>query len=822
MWLESRLQLLQNHDGPLLLVCEQSYGTNPLLQAFGVEELPLIWFELSPQDQDDEIAQGNCLADALRAQFGSALMTHSLPYAYGLNQLRIQLPYLDKFAYVMSNAHLSPRFAEGFFELHKHGNRVIMQLDELPVSMNYPENTLIIGADELRLTETEAFEFAKGQLRTQLTQQLFEETQGKHDTFLAELNLKVGRPPQLVPGPVGLRYPLGYEPEVDPKELLEVLLTSKRWLESLELVCDMLPERVPDVLKQAGHVYHERGMHKQLWVLLEPLPPHIKNNETVLFWLLSAAFRVDTVREVRSQVESYLETHEAPNLRALYAGVLPLQSQAFENTKRAYLAEKNAFTTFQMGVRAKSAEEGIRLLEESVGLAEQRGQNYEKVRNAAYLGERLLLQGNYSGAASWLTWALREFENHQLADVPRRLHIINNWAYVRLLSGETSGLESLLREGEQSLKEVYPELAQRFQATLGDFLLSTDRPEDALRYYKTNFTSTKRNYVGSAALDLVRALTQLGELEEAQIIANQAEQLTSIDIPFLQATALLAQGIALTFEKPRLALPKLEKALTSLSDPVDAPNIARTSLYLSKSNFLLGNRKEAHTYIETAKSYLSPLSETGLRMLSGSEKDFREVWDLVKKNQNDLEIRLLGTPEVWLNNQLVQLSPQALDILAILAIKKRPLAIEELLSFLFGDFGSKTNLKSSVYKLRQKVPISPHPYTISVPYQLDTELVQTLLDKGQIDEAIRYYRGPMLTSSDSPFLRDYDQTIREKLRTAALASREADTILKLSETEELADDLELLEQALAVIEQGDPRAQSIQARVHQIQSSWIN
>ena len=402
------------------------------------------------------------------------------------------------------------------------------------------------------------------------------------------------------------------------------------------------------------------------------------------------------------------------------------------------------------------------------------------------------------------------------------MHIIDNWAHVRLLSGEISGLESLLREGEQSLEEVYPELAQLFRATLGNFLLSIDQPEDAVKYYKINLANTKRNYVGLAALDSVRALTQIGNLEEAQQIADQAAQLTSIGKPFLQATALLAQGIALTFEKPRLAIPKLEEALMLFSNPVDAPNIARASLYLSKSAFLLGNRKDAHSYIEANKDYLSPLSETGLKMLSGSEKDFREVWDLVKKNQNDLEIRLLGTPEVWLNNQLVQLSPQALDILAILAIKKRPLAIEELLSFLFGDFGSKTNLKSSVYKLRQKVPISPHPYTISVPYQLDTEVVQTLLDEGQIDEAIRYYRGPMLTSSDSPFLRDYDQTIREKLRTAALASREADTILKLSETEELADDLELLEQALAVIEQGDPRAQSIQARVHRIQSSWIN
>ena len=584
MWLDSRLQLL-THDGPLLLVCEQPYGTNPLLQAYGLEELPLIWLELSPQDEDDDIAQGNRLADALRAQFGSALMTHSLPYAYGLNQLRTQLPHLDKFTYVMSNAHLSPAFAEGFLELHKHGNRVILQLDELPVSMNYPADALIIDEDDLRLSEEEAFYLAKGQLRSDLARELYEQTSGKHDTFLAELNLKVGRPPQLVPGPIGLRYPIGYEPEVDPEELLDVLITSKRWTESLELACDTLPERVPEILKKAGHVYHERGMHKQLWTLLEPLPTHLKNDETVLFWLLAAAFRVETLREIRSQVETHLNHHEAPNLRALYAGVLPLDSEAFKNVQRAYQAEQNSFTTYQMGLRAKSAQEGIRLLEKSVGMAEQRGENYEKVRNATSLGERLLLQGNYAGALSWLTWALREFENHQLSDIPRRLIIINNWAYVRLLSGEISGLESLLREAEQSLEKAYPELARNFRATLGDFLLVTEKPHEALRYYRINLESVARNHVGSAALDIVRILSELGKIDEAVTVAEQAVELTAIESELLQAPAFLALGMALTFKTPRLAVTQLEKALKIFSKPTDAPHIAQTVMYLCKNDF---------------------------------------------------------------------------------------------------------------------------------------------------------------------------------------------------------------------------------------------
>ena len=822
MWLPSRLQLLEDHPGPIILACEQGYGTNLLINAQGLSDYPLIWFELSPQDVDDEVNQGNRLADALRDRFGSALMTHSLPYLYGINQLKIHLPYLGKFTFAMSNAQFAPRFAEALLELQAFGSRVILQADELPVSLDYPENALVLGADELRLSQEEALGIAKGNVRTTLALQIWKEVSGRHDTFQAEVNVRSGRPAQLVPGPKGLRYPEGFEPEAQPEELLEVLVLTKRWEEALELACDQLPEHVLEVLEEAGHFYHERGMHKQLWALLEPLPETVKHNEVILFWLLSSAFRLDSTKQVREQVEAFLDGHDAPNLRALYGGVHPLQEKSLIEIRRAYANVQNAFTTYQMGLWTESPEESVRLLEESVSLAEQRGENYEKVRNAASLGERLLLQGNYQGAAGWLTWALREFEEHQLSDIPRRLRIINNWAYLRILLGETAGLSVLLSEGERSLSKTYPALAQLFRSTLGDYSLANGQLNEAAKYYAANFRSVDRSYVGAAGLDMVRIHTELGELEEATKIATQAAELTAIESPAFQATAFLAQGIALTFQKPREALKHLEKAMEVFSNPVDAPALCQTVLYLCKNLLLLGDKRAAHACLDSAKQYLSSLTDTGLRLLSGPEKDFREVWNMVLKNQNDLEIRLLGTPEVWLNNEQLHLSPRMLEVLAILAIKKRPLTLEELVTYLYGDHGSKVNLKSFMYKLRQKVPVGPHPYAINVPYQVDAEEIQKLLKQGDVDEAVRLYRGPVLPFSDSPFIRDYDQSITEKLRRAALTSEKADLILHLSETEELSEDLELLEQALAVIEKGDPRAPMLEARVHQIQTSWTN
>jgi hypothetical protein len=121
----------------------------------------------------------------------------------------------------------------------------------------------------------------------------------------------------------------------------------------------------------------------------------------------------------------------------------------------------------------------VEVLQEAVCLAEHAGRPYEQVRNAQGLAVALLGAGRYRDAETWAAWALERFERHGLRDVQRRLSIVNDWAYARILTGRTAGLGELLEAEERRLSRAYPDLARLYRSTLGDYHLSRGDPERA-------------------------------------------------------------------------------------------------------------------------------------------------------------------------------------------------------------------------------------------------------------------------------------------------------------------------------------------------------
>jgi hypothetical protein len=119
-----------------------------------------------------------------------------------------------------------------------------------------------------------------------------------------------------------------------------------RWAEALELAAQHSPSDVPEILKHAGHVYHERGQHRRLWRVLSRLPEALRQDETVLFWRLACAVRLGRESEIRAEVESHLAAHEAPELRALYAGTLASMERLLEEAERAYRAARTPHTAY--------------------------------------------------------------------------------------------------------------------------------------------------------------------------------------------------------------------------------------------------------------------------------------------------------------------------------------------------------------------------------------------------------------------------------------------------------------------------------------------
>jgi tetratricopeptide (TPR) repeat protein len=812
MWLTSRGDNL-TYQGRLIFSCDLELGIYSLISKL-TEDTPRIWLEFTQNDCYDDISQGDKLAEACGTALGSRL--HALPYQYGMSILKSQLPALAPHIFVLTNAHFAPDFAKEFLSLHRAGHRVIMHFGK-PINSIFntlPEDARIVSSAELQLSSEEAYELVAKRLLPHEVEELLDESKGAHDLFVAALCKCLNIPPPLVSGPNGPKFLGEALSALNAAEQLELLTTQKRWLEALELTVAYLPERTSEVLAEAGHVFHERGLHKRLWGLLSTLPANLQVDECVLFWLLSAAFRLGDTGEIAPKVKDYLHHHEAPDLRAFYAGALATYDEAVTEAQRAYDAKPNAFTLYVLASKTPSTEESVRLLETSVKLATDEGRGYEVVRNAMKLTEKLILQGNYQNAASWGEWALAEFDKRELKDNLCRLDILNAWAYARILCGELAGLEPLLAENIIHLEGAYPSLARLFRSTLGDYLIASGRPHEALKYYEMNLANAPRYQVAAAIHDLTRGLIEIGKIDEALEVSKHAPHLLENESPIDAGDANLAYGMALSFHDPKEAEPFLGKAHQYFSEIFTSDRLIQTALYLAFIKHKLGKTNEAKTLLNQCGEPLHNLSASGLKLLSGPEDQFRDVLSFVKGDAVALELRLLGAGEVWLNNEKLDVPPLWIEVLGVMCLKERPLSLEELLSFLYGDGGNKDNLKSNLSKMRRVFPISQHPYQLSLTYSTDVAQIQDLLAYGKIAEALKLYKGSVLPHSDAPFIRHIDEVLAETVRQVTLHSQDSEALFSLLEHYE--DDLELLETLSGVIKHGDPRSAVVEARLKQL------
>jgi len=820
MWLSRCLELLRSGDEPIVLACSFDAGVGHLIRAFDEAGRPLVWLELAPEDKDDPVAQGNKLADALSRTFGSALLAHGLTVSYGLAALKNSRSYLEPFTLALSEAQHAPELSARVLELNTPGCRVLVQMPVLPPDFSPPFRTLFITTDMLKLKRQEAIQLAEGRVSEAVADAVWRASGGHYDRFMTALHERLLLPSHLLPGPEGMRPLPGAKSTLNDEALLDLLIKRKRWLAALEVAAHKVPVRVPEVLREAGHHYHEQGLHGRLHVLLDNLPEKVRRDQTVLFWRLQAAFRLGRGEELRDEVETYLAANEAPELRALYAGVLATPETSLAQAERAYMVKQTPFTAFQAGRLTYEQELGVERLRESVRLAELSKYPYEVARNAGALASKLIFQGAYHEAVDWGRWALQEFDRHGVKDGQRRLSIVNDWSYARLVTGEVAGLEALLKEHEALLTSAYPSLARLFRSTLGDYLVASSRPLEALHYYRINLEQAGRQQLGGATLSMVRAHLELSEVEEAVSLAERSFNLLKNEPEDRRAEGQLAMGMALSLLKPSSAREHLGMAKRAFTKMYGAHYLARVGLYLALAYMRDRDVDAARSTLEAFRDPLQEVSPLGLRLFSGPEDVFRDVWSLLLGQTVPLELRFLGTREVWLNGKKLDLFPQWTEILAVLAIRGKPLTLETLLADLSGDNSKKATLKASLSKLRRVVPVSSHPYRIEVEYRADFLDVLYYLRRENLRGAVNLYGGPLLESSDAPLVRSTDEEITEALRQASLSRNDVESLLRLSER--FLDDLEICEAALDNMKKSDPRAPSLKARVEKVRRGWLS
>ena len=536
----------------------------------------------------------------------------------------------------------------------------------------------------------------------------------------------------------------------------------------------------------------------------------------ILFWLLLSAFHEGKHEALRGAIEAHLAVHDAPDLRAAYAALLADPERRLEEVRRAYKAKQTAYTAFQLAHISTDLDEALEVLEVGLRLAE-RGRPYEAARAAGVYSWRLREAGDYSGAVHWGRYALDQFDERGFGDYKRRLRIVNDWAYARLLTGQAAGLEPLLSDGLASLEGVHDALARRFRSTFADLCLALGFPRRALELYERNLKAAPRQVVGEYSFYVVRALVEVGMNERAVEQAAYAKTLTyNLNSTLQGAYADLAVGLSYLQSEPTLAKESLIKALRFFEVRRIADYEARARLYLAHAHLSLGEEGEVRKLL--GAPCFRGLAPAGLALLAGPEETFKGVFSFMSEKKVPLEFRLLGRREIWFEGKRVVLNALHTEIAAILAIKGRPLSLEELAEEFTTPSYTKSSLKSELSRLRKLLPVSTHPYHLEVPYTADFEEVITQLNRGDIKRALSLYRGELLPGSEVSLIRNLSTYLLDVLRQAVINANDLEGSLQLLDYTPL--DLELLELAERLVGTGDPRSTLIKTRATKLRQEW--
>ncbi len=180
-----------------------------------------------------------------------------------------------------------------------------------------------------------------------------------------------------------------------------------------------------------------------------------------------------------------------------------------------------------------------------------------------------------------------------------------------------------------------------------------------------------------------------------------------------------------------------------------------------------------------------------------------------------LELRVLGGWRVRLDRSPLVLPRRQVEILVLLALHPAGLSLEALHARLYGDAPVSTaTLKAEVSHLRSALDgrIGSRPYRLMMPVDSDVARVLASLDRGEVSRAVAAYAGPLLPESESPDVAEWREYVEVALRSAVLATRDVETVLRVADTHPY--DQQLQEHLARILAPDDPRAAATAARVN--------
>ncbi|GGR04026.1 hypothetical protein [Deinococcus ruber] len=813
-WMEARSL---KFTAPVVLEDDGASGASSFIDVAATPQRPLIWLEAVDGDQHDPLLLGNKLAEAVSRALNVQLFGYGMPWTYGTEMLRRSVHRLGPWTLALSGAEHAPLLARTLLSLHDGQSITLLQTGQpLPQDVLYRSVTRL-GAEELRVTPQELLTWLTHRAHDpQALLDLHARCQGQFRPLMSHLARLLALPTPAEPSPTGPRFMPGDGVEVDPQRLLAALVHQKRWNEALEIAVAIQPACVPTLLVHAGPQYHERGLHPRLYELLGRLPDDLIGSETVLRWRYSAALRLGAAAPLRPVIQTFLAEHEAPELRALYAGTALTLEHRKDEIRRAAQAQTTPLTLYYHGLSLaeEAPQEALAVLRDSVESAEHVGTPHDVVRNVQALAATCTQAGQYLHALHWTGYALRQYDHNRLGDWQRRLSALNEWAYTSLLCGRLGGVAETLAAAEDELRAGAPQLTSIFTTTLGDHALVRGDALAALRHYEHARRSHPRTHQGWSSTQLVRALVELGQPEQALARAEEAYSLTQHEAASYARWSTLALGMALAYVRPAQAIAHLEAAMNAFERPLKADTLVRAAAHLAYAYLQQRQRDQAVAALARVEPYLQELGDSGRLLLGGPLTLFADVWNLTAPPAG-LSLQLLGSAEVRWADRTLKLQRRQLEMLVLMTLRPEGLGGDRFVSLLYRDeLAARSSLKAGLSRLRDLIPIGSQPYRLLTPVRADFVEVMSLLQAGQVAEAVRRYAGPLLPDSDAPGIVEYRELLDETLKRAVIAHRDPALLTHLASV--LRDDLEIWEAAADRMTTHDPQRPLALSRIQQL------
>jgi len=175
----------------------------------------------------------------------------------------------------------------------------------------------------------------------------------------------------------------------------------------------------------------------------------------------------------------------------------------------------------------------------------------------------------------------------------------------------------------------------------------------------------------------------------------------------------------------------------------------------------------------------------------------------------EMAINGLGRSEcvVSIGTRTFRLSPRHSEIAVILAACPDGLTGDELAYMLYPADGASCTPRAELVRMRALLGervLASRPYRLNCDVTSDWSAVRAQLAAGDLAEATRLYRGPLLPRSESPGVRELRADLDRALRAAILAENRPEFMLSWTSTRWGADDLVMWQRLCAVLPADSP------------------